>query len=111
MMEKISAVIITFNEERKLARCIESVKPVADEIIVLDSFSTDDTVKIALKSGAIVHQQTFHGYKEQKNAALQFATHDYVLSIDADETLSVELIHSILISKEKFACRAYTMNR
>jgi Glycosyltransferases involved in cell wall biogenesis len=110
-MEKISAVIITFNEESKLARCIESVKPVADEIIVLDSFSTDDTVKIALKSGAIVHQQTFHGYKEQKNAALQFATHDYILSIDADEILSVELIHSILISKEKFACRAYTMNR
>ena len=92
-------------------RCIESVKPVADEIIVLDSFSTDNTVKIALKAGAVVHQQTFHGYKEQKNAALQFASYNYILSIDADEALSVELINSILMAKEKFTCSAYTMNR
>ena len=110
-MEKISVVIITFNEETKLARCIESIKPVADEIVVLDSFSTDNTVKIALKAGAVVYQQTFHGYKEQKNAALHFASHDHILSIDADEALSVELIHSILIAKEKFTCNAYTMNR
>jgi glycosyltransferase involved in cell wall biosynthesis len=110
-MEKISVVIITFNEESKLRRCIESIKPVADEIVVLDSFSTDNTVDIALKAGAIVHQQTFHGYKEQKNAALQFASHNYILSIDADEVLSVELINSILIAKEKFTCDAYTMNR
>jgi len=110
-MEKISVVIITFNEENKLARCIESVKPVADEIIVLDSFSTDNTVKISREAGALVYQQTFHGYKEQKNAALKFASHNYILSIDADESLSVELINSILIAKEKFMCRAYTMNR
>lgn len=111
MMEKISVVIITFNEENKLARCIESVKPVADEIIVLDSFSTDDTVKISRDAGALVYQQTFHGYKEQKNAALKFASYNYILSIDADESLSVELINSILIAKEKFMCSAYTMNR
>lgn len=110
-MERISAVIITFNEETKLARCIDSIKPVADEIVILDSFSTDNTVKIALKAGAIIHQQTFHGYKEQKNAALQFASNNYILSIDADEALSVELINSILIAKEKFTCAAYTMNR
>jgi glycosyltransferase involved in cell wall biosynthesis len=110
-MEKISAVIITFNEESKLARCIESVKPVADEIVILDSFSTDNSVAIALKAGAIVHQETFHGYKEQKNAAMQYASHNYILSIDADEALSVELINSILTVKEKLECRAYTMNR
>jgi glycosyltransferase involved in cell wall biosynthesis len=110
-MEKISVVIITFNEENKLPRCIESIRPVADEIIILDSFSTDNTVKIGLQAGAIVYQQTFHGYKEQKNAALQFASHNYILSIDADEALSVELINSILIAKEKFKCSAYTMNR
>ena len=110
-MEKISVVIITFNEEGKLIRCIESVKPVADEIIVLDSFSTDNTVKIARRAGATVYQQTFHGYKEQKNAALQFASNNYILSIDADEALSVELINSILTAKEKFNCSAYTMNR
>lgn len=110
-MEKITAVIITFNEESKIARCIESVKPVADEIIVLDSFSTDNTVYVARSVGAVVHQQTFHGYKEQKNVALQFASYNYVLSIDADEALSVELINSILIAKESFTCSAYTMNR
>ena len=110
-MEKISVVIITFNEENKLARCIESVKPVADEIIILDSFSTDNTVKIGLKAGAIVHQQSFHGYKEQKNAALQLASYNYVLSIDADEALSVELINSIQIAKQKFSSSAYSMNR
>ena len=68
-MEKISVVIITYNEENSLERCLESVKPVADEIVILDSFSTDNTVQIGLDAGAVVHQQTFHGYKEQKNAA------------------------------------------
>ena len=110
-MEKISVVIITFNEESKLGRCIESVKPVADEIIVLDSFSNDKTVSVARSAGAIVHQQSFRGYKEQKNAALQFASYNYILSIDADEALSVELINSILTVKEKFTYSAYTMNR
>ena len=110
-MEKISVVIITFNEESKLRRCIESVKPVADEIIVLDSFSNDKTVVLARSAGAKVYQQSFHGYKEQKNAALQFASYNYILSIDADEALSVELINSILTAKEKFTYSAYTMNR
>lgn len=110
-MEKISAVIITFNEEKNLARCIKSLKPVADEIIVLDSFSTDRTVAIARKAGATVYQQTFRGYKEQKNAALELASSDYVLSLDADEALSVELINSILSEKENFTARAYFMNR
>lgn len=110
-MQKISAVIITFNEEKNLARCIKSVKPVADEIIVLDSFSTDRTVAIARRAGATVYQQSFRGYKEQKNAALELASSDYILSLDADEALSVELINSILLEKEKFTARAYFMNR
>lgn len=110
-MEKISVVIITYNEEKKIARCIESVKPVADEIIILDSFSTDNTVKIAEDAGAVTYQQLFRGYKEQKNAALALASYNYVLSIDADEALSVELINSILTEKENFKCSAYTMNR
>jgi glycosyltransferase involved in cell wall biosynthesis len=110
-MEKISVVIITYNEENKLSRCIESVKPVADEIIILDSFSADDTVAVARKGGAAVYQQIFRGYKEQKNAALELASNNYVLSVDADEALSVELINSILIAKEKFSYTAYTMNR
>lgn len=110
-MEKISVVIITFNEEGKIGPCIESVRPVADEIIILDSFSTDKTLLIAQSAGAVVYQQSFRGYKEQKNAALQYASYDYILSIDADEALSVELVNSILTAKEKFAYSAYTMNR
>lgn len=110
-MERISVVIITYNEENKISRCLESIKPVADEIVILDSFSTDNTKKIAERFGALVYQQTFRGYKEQKNAALKLASHNYVLSIDADEALSVELINSILTAKEKFMCSAYTMNR
>ena len=110
-MEKISVVIITYNEETSLERCIESVKPVADEIIILDSFSTDNTVKVGLAGGAIVHQQTFRGYKEQKNAAIQYASYNYILSVDADEALSVELINSILTVKENFRYAAYSMNR
>jgi glycosyltransferase involved in cell wall biosynthesis len=74
---------------------------VADEIIVLDSFSTDKTVPIALAAGAVVYQQNFHGIRNKKNAALQFASYNYVLSLDADEVLSVELINSILTTKRK----------
>jgi glycosyltransferase involved in cell wall biosynthesis len=110
-MQKISAIIITCNEEASLARCIESLKPVAEEIIVLDSYSTDNTVRIAKESGAIVYQQNFPGYKEQKNAAIKFTSSDYVLSLDADEVLSVELINSILNEKEAFRFTAYSMNR
>ena len=110
-MEKISVVIITYNEENSLERCLESVKPVADEIVILDSFSTDNTVQIGLDAGAVVHQQTFHGYKEQKNAAVQFASYNYILSVDADEALSVELINSILNAKEDLRYAAYSMNR
>jgi len=117
-MVKISAVIITFNEEKKLARCIESVMPVADEIIVLDSYSTDNTEKIAREAGALFYQQSFLGYKEQKNAAIKFASMDYILSLDADEALSPELINSILAEKNKLPSdnrglmfQAYSMNR
>lgn len=110
-MEKISAVIITFNEEKKLSRCLASVSPVADEIIVLDSYSSDNTAAIAKNAGAIVYHQIFSGYKEQKNLALSFTSDNYVLSLDADEALSVELINSILTEKEQFRYKAYRMNR
>jgi glycosyltransferase involved in cell wall biosynthesis len=110
-MEKISAVIITFNEEKNLSRCIKSVKPVADEIIVLDSYSTDNTERIARKAGVIFHQQIFAGYREQKNAAIKLATSDFILSLDADEALSVELTNAILAEKENFTCQAYAMSR
>ncbi|MFT3677927.1 MAG: glycosyltransferase family 2 protein [Chitinophagaceae bacterium] len=111
-MERLSVVIITYNEERNLARCLESVLPVADEIVVLDSFSTDHTVEIAESYGAVVYQQKFLGYIAQKNKALTLATYNYVLSLDADEALDKTLQQSILkVKKGGYAFKAYKMNR
>jgi glycosyltransferase involved in cell wall biosynthesis len=111
LMEKLTALIITFNEEKNIGRCIDSLLPVADEIVVLDSFSTDNTVAIAAAKGAVVHQQSFAGYKQQKNAILAMAANNYVLSLDADEMLSEELAASIIAAKKQFEYKAYTMNR
>lgn len=110
-MKSLSAVIITWNEEDNIGRCIDSLRHVADEIIVLDSYSSDNTIAIARQKGAIVKQDKFSGYKQQKNKALQLATHDYVLSLDADEVLSRKLIDSILKAKKEFKHKAYFMNR
>jgi glycosyltransferase involved in cell wall biosynthesis len=110
-MLSLSVVIITFNEAHNIERCIDSVRAVADEIIVLDSYSTDRTVEIALNSGAVVHQEKFRGYIGQKNFAMQLASHNYVLSLDADEALDDKLAASILEVKNTFLFRAYRMNR
>lgn len=110
-MNKLSVVIITFNEEKNIGRCIDSVKTIADEVIVLDSFSTDRTIQIALSKGAIVHQHAFEGYVSQKNRAFRLANHNYILSLDADEALSAELADSILREKKDFRFRGYSMNR
>jgi len=110
-MKPLSAVIITLNEEANIGRCIDSLWFVADEIIVLDSFSADNTVAIAKERGATVKQENFAGYKEQKNMVLKLATYDFVLSLDADEALSPELISAILNAKKEFKSHAYSMNR
>lgn len=110
-MNALSVVIITYNEEKNIKRCIESVLAVADEIIVIDSFSDDNTVAIATSLGARVKQSGFDGYINQKNKAISQATNDYVLLLDADEFLSNELIVSILKEKNNFEFRAYSMKR
>lgn len=110
-MALLSVVIITFNEEKNIGRCIDSVLEVADEIVVLDSNSTDKTVEIARQKGATVYQQAFLGYVEQKNKALSLAKHDLVMSLDADEALDRVLCNSILAVKNNFIYRGYTMNR
>ena len=110
-MIKLSVTIITLNEERNLERCILSVKQVADEILVIDSLSTDQTVAIAERHGARIILQPFLGHLEQKNFATEKATHDWVLAIDADEELSPELIKSVLQVKKAPACKAYHYNR
>ena len=108
---QISAVIITFNEERNIGRCLDSLTGVADEIIVVDSFSTDRTAQICLEKGARFIQHPFAGHIEQKNFALTQARFPHVLSLDADEALSDTLRQSILAVKAGWRCDAYSMNR
>jgi len=90
----ITLVIITLNEESNLERCLASV-PFANEIVVVDSFSTDRTVEIAQKRGAHVFQEKWRGYGPQKAFATQQASNDWILSLDADEALSPELAAEI----------------
>jgi len=99
-MIRISVVVITFNEEKNIERCLQSVKHIADEIIVVDSLSTDRTILIAENYGAKVIPQVFLGHVEQKNFAASMAANDWVLSLDADEALSPELEKNILLIKE-----------
>ncbi|MEO6915098.1 MAG: glycosyltransferase family 2 protein [Chitinophagaceae bacterium] len=111
-MRFLSAVIITFNEEHNILRCIQSLKMVADEILIMDSFSTDYTKKIALSEGVRVIEQKFSGYGSQKNAAVAVSKFDFILNLDADEFLSPELSDSIIKEKNKgFSADAYSMNR
>ncbi len=92
---KISATIVTLNEERNLARAIESLICV-DEILVVDSGSTDRTLQIARRYGVRVLSHAWPGYAQQKNFAAAQATHDWILSIDADEALSEVLQAEIM---------------
>lgn len=108
---RLSVVIITFNEEKNIGRCIDSIKNVADEIIVVDSCSSDKTAEIAKSKGAEVKLQPFLGYVEQKNMALEVAANDFVLSLDADEALDKTLEASILRVKKDFSFKGYSMNR
>lgn len=110
-MISISAVIITFNEEKNIGRCLESLREIADEIVVLDSFSTDATAEICRSHGARFVQHAFDGHIQQKNRAMEMATHEVVLSLDADESLSPELKSSVLKAKADFSADAYEMNR
>lgn len=104
-------VIITFNEEKNIERCINSVKSVADEIIVLDSFSSDKTKEICERHQVHFFQHTFDGHIQQKNRAITFANNPYILSLDADEALDQTLIASILEVKKNFNKSGYYMNR
>lgn len=110
-MKQLSVTIITLNEERNIGRCLESLQEIADEIIVVDSFSTDKTKEISEKWGATFVQTQWKGYSETKNYANSLAKHDYVFSIDADEAVSDRLKASILKLKEVGFEGAYTMNR
>ncbi|GAB3304800.1 glycosyltransferase family 2 protein [Hymenobacter tenuis] len=107
----LSVVIITFNEEANIARCLEAVREVADDVVVVDSFSTDRTVEICRGLGARVVQQAFAGYVEQKNFATSQARFNHVLQLDADEVLTDELRQSILAAKQNWQGAGYTLAR
>ncbi|HEY8510981.1 MAG TPA: glycosyltransferase family 2 protein [Cyclobacteriaceae bacterium] len=111
-INKLSAVIISLNEERDIGRCLESLQDVCDEIIVLDAYSSDKTADICRAAGVRFLQREWQGYSEAKNYANELATGDLILSIDADEALSPELANSIRALRENARPRtAYAMNR
>src|SRR3954462_10209291 len=95
-MPPLSVVFITLNEERDLPVALKSVQGVADEIVVVDSGSTDRTCAIAREFGGKVLSRAFTTFGEQKNFAAMQARNDWVLSLDADEVLSPELRDSLL---------------
>jgi glycosyltransferase involved in cell wall biosynthesis len=108
---KISATIVTLNEERNIARAIESLR-CADEILVVDSGSSDGTRELALRLGARVLEEPWRGYAGQKNFASQCAAFDWILSIDADEAVTEELEAEILAMKRDGPrCDGYSMPR
>ena len=110
-MIKISAAIITYNEEKNIKRCMESLDFV-DEIVIVDSLSSDKTCAIAKELGAKVIEQKFLGHIDQKQLAVENCTHDWVLSLDADEEVSPELKASILeLINTPLKHEAYEMKR
>lgn len=111
MQVKISAAIITFNEEKNIERCILSVNDIVDEILVLDSYSTDQTKYICIKHGVRFVQHAFDGHIEQKNRAKSLAKYNHVLSLDADEAVDRELKKSIANVKSNWTKDVYKMNR
>ncbi|MDQ3141828.1 MAG: glycosyltransferase family 2 protein [Bacteroidota bacterium] len=110
-MPKISAAIITYNEEKNIERCLSSLSTIADEIIVVDSYSDDQTEAICKKYNVKFVQHPFEGYSQQKNYALSNASFDVVLSLDADEALSEKLAASIKNIKSDFRKQGYYFNR
>jgi glycosyltransferase involved in cell wall biosynthesis len=111
-MAKISACIISYNEEEKIEDCLKSLQSVVDEIIVVDSLSTDRTKEIAASYTDKIFDQKFLGHVEQKNLAVSKASHDWIISLDCDERLTPELVISILKVKNKLEqADAYRMAR
>jgi glycosyltransferase involved in cell wall biosynthesis len=111
-MIKLSAVIIAFNEEKNIKSCLDSLQHIADEILVVDSGSTDKTTEICkIYPNLRLEQRPFTDFVDQKNYAMQLASYDYILSLDADEILSEPLRNEIRQSKENWEADAYMFNR
>lgn len=111
-MAKISATILTYNEERRIRSCLESLAGVVDEIIVVDSHSTDSTVSICEEYGCKVTTRSMTGFGAQRQYATSLTTYPYVLSIDADEALSPALREKLIkLKQEGLEHRVYSLPR
>ncbi len=110
-MSKISAAIITYNEEKNIERCIQSLFGIVDEIVVIDSGSKDKTKEIASSLGAKVFINVFEGHIQQKNFAITKTENDWIISLDADEAISDQLKNSILEVKGSLSGAGYEFNR
>lgn len=108
----ISAIVLTFNEENILGKCLDALN-FADELVVFDSFSTDETVSIAKKKGAQIFQRTFDNYSNQRNEALKKISKDarWVLMVDADEIVSDSLKKEILEAVKNEDVSMYRVRR
>lgn len=95
-MDKLSVVIITKNEAANIEKCLRSVKDIADEIVIVDSYSTDNTLDICASYGARIFQREWDDFSSQKNFGNEKAEYEYVFSIDADEELTKEMSDSII---------------
>lgn len=102
-MNRLSACLITLNEEHNLGRALASLRDVADEVVIVDSGSTDRTAEISREHGARFFTQPWTSYAEQKNFAASQATHEWIFSMDADEELSSALQTSLLSWKKRAA--------
>ena len=111
MLTPISVVIITFNEERNIERCIDSVRIIADEVLVVDSFSTDRTKEICEKMQIHFVSHPWEGYSGSKNKGNSLAKNDWILSLDADEALSESLIKKIQELQQKVVNTPAKFNR
>lgn len=107
----LSVVIITLNEAHNLPRCLAALADLTDDVLVLDSGSTDDTVALARQAGARVEHQPFLGYVAQKNRATALARHDHILQLDADEVLTPELLAAINAVRAAWTHAAYALPR
>lgn len=110
-MNSLAVVIITLNEERNIERCLKSLRDVADEVIVLDAFSSDKTPEICAAYGVRFEQRAWEGYSASKNYLNSLVTSGYILSLDADEALSPELYEEIKAEKTNGFKGTYCVNR
>lgn len=108
---KLSAVIITKNEARNIRRCLQSIVQIADDIVIIDSHSTDETAAICKEFNTNFITHEWMGYAKTKNYGHSKAKYDWILSLDADEALSTELAEAILNLKTTDKLGFYRINR